>query len=93
MIRAALRAIPELSLQGYTLYTSSESFPMCTAAAIWAGISRVVFGASIQQLIDVGQPQIDTSAQALIRTAFTSVELTGGVLAAEALQVVQNWSK
>ena len=32
VIRAALRAIPELSLKGYTLYTSSESCPMCTGA-------------------------------------------------------------
>jgi tRNA(Arg) A34 adenosine deaminase TadA len=93
VIRAALRAIADLSLRGYTLYTSSESCPMCTGAAIWAGVSRIVFGASIQQLLAVGQPQINTSSEALIRTAFLNVELTGGVLAAEALQVVQNWGK
>ena len=93
VIRAALRAIPELSLKGYTLYTSSESCPMCTGAEIWAGVSRVVFGASIQQLIDVGQPQINTSSAAIIKTAFITVELTGGVLAAEALKVVRDWRK
>jgi tRNA(adenine34) deaminase len=93
VIRAALRAIPELSLKGYTLYTSSESCPMCTGAEIWAGVSRVVFGASIQQLIDFGQPQINTSSAALIKTAFINVELTDGVLAAEALKVVRDWSK
>jgi tRNA(adenine34) deaminase len=93
VIRAALKAIPDLSLQGHTLYTSSESCPMCTGAFIWAGISRVVFGASIEQLIAVGQPQIDMSSQAIIRTAFKSVELTGGVLAAEALKVVRDWRK
>ncbi len=93
VIRAALKVIPELSLKGYTLYTSSESCPMCTGASIWAGLSRVVFGASIQQLIAVGQPQIDTSSEAIIKTAFINVELVGGVLAAEALKVVQDWSK
>jgi tRNA(adenine34) deaminase len=93
VIRAAVRAISELSLKGCTLYTSSESCPMCTGAEIWAGVSRVVFGASIQQLIDVGQPQINTSSAALIKTAFINVELTGGVLAAEALKVVRDWSK
>jgi tRNA(Arg) A34 adenosine deaminase TadA len=66
---------------------------MCTGAEIWAGISRVVFGASIQQLVEVGQPQINTSSAALIRTAFISMELQGGVLAAEALKVVQDWKK
>jgi tRNA(adenine34) deaminase len=93
VIRAALKTIPDLSLKGYTLYTSSESCPMCTGAIVWAGVSRVVFGASIQQLIDVGQPQINTSCGALIKTAFINVELTGGVLAAEALKVVRDWRK
>jgi len=92
VIRAALKAIPELSLKGCTLYTSSESCPMCVGAEIWAGVSRVVFGASIRQLIDVGQPQINTSSEALIKTAFIKIELTGGVLAAEALKVVRDWS-
>jgi hypothetical protein len=44
-------------------------------------------------LIDAGQPQINTSSQALIKTAFLNVELTGGVLAAEALKVVRDWRK
>jgi tRNA(adenine34) deaminase len=82
-----------VELRGYTLYTSSESCPMCTDAAIWAGVSCVVLGASIQQLIDVGQPQIKTSCGALIKTAFINVELTGGVLAEEALKVVRDWRK
>jgi tRNA(adenine34) deaminase len=93
VIRAAMSAIHEPSLKGCTLYTSSESCPMCTGAFIWAGVSRVVFGASIEELIDAGQPQIKTSSEALIRTAFIKVELTGGVLAAEALKVVRDWSK
>ena len=93
VIRAAIKAFPDLSLKGCTLYSSSESCPMCTGAEIWAGLSRVVYGASIQQLIDVGQPQINTSSAALIKTAFINIELTGGVLAAEALQVVRDWKK
>jgi tRNA(adenine34) deaminase len=92
VIRAAIKAIPELSLKGYTLYTSSESCPMCTGAEIWAGVSRVVFGASIQQLIERGQPQIDISSEVLIKAAFTNVELEDGALAEEALKVVREWS-
>jgi tRNA(adenine34) deaminase len=93
VIRAALRCIPESSLHGYTLYTSSEPCPMCMGAIIWAGVSRVVFGASIQELIEAGQPQINTSSEALIKTAFVRVELTGGVLSHEALRVVRDWSR
>jgi tRNA(adenine34) deaminase len=93
VIRVALKSIPESSLHGYTLYTSSESCPMCTGAIIWAEVSRVVFGASIQELIEAGQPQINTYSEALIKTAFISVELTGGVLADEALKVVRDWRR
>ena len=93
VIRAALKSLNATQLTGCTIYSSSESCPMCTGAEIWAGVSRVVFGASIQQLIDVGQPQINTSSAALIKTSFRKIELTGGVLAEEALEVVRNWRK
>jgi hypothetical protein len=36
---------------------------------------------------------INTSSAALMKTAFINVDLTGGILAAEAFQVVRNWSK
>jgi tRNA(adenine34) deaminase len=36
VIRAALRSIPESSLNEFTLYTSSEPCTMCTGAIIWA---------------------------------------------------------
>jgi tRNA(adenine34) deaminase len=93
VIRAALKVVPDLSLSGCTLYSSSESCPMCTGAFIWSGVSRVVYGASIQQLIDAGQPQINTSSSVLIDTAFRKVELVGGVLAEDALKVVREWRK
>ena len=60
-IRMAERAIGNMSLEGCTLYTSSEPCPMCTAAEIWASVKRVVYGASIAQLIAAGQEQINTS--------------------------------
>lgn len=92
LIREASKIVPEVpSLNGYTLYTSSESCPMCTGAEIWAGVSRVVYGASIQQLIEIGQPQIDISSQAIIKTGFVKIELKGGVLADEALNVIKHW--
>lgn len=93
VIRAAMTSITEASLEGSTLYSSSEPCPMCTGAIFWSGISRVVFGASIAELIDAGQPQINTSSAALMKTAPIPITLTGGVLAAEALKVVRDWRR
>ena len=45
-IRAACRALGTFTLEGCTLYTSCEPCPMCLAAAYWARVDTIVFGAS-----------------------------------------------
>lgn len=44
-IRSAARALGNRFLEGCTLYTTYEPCPMCTAAAIWAKIETIVYGA------------------------------------------------
>ena len=72
-------------LKGATLYASGEPCPMCMGAIIWCGIGRVVFAASIAELATkIGQIMV-TSAQLAEATPFTTIAITGGVLAAELL--------
>jgi tRNA(Arg) A34 adenosine deaminase TadA len=47
-IRLATKRLKTISLGGYTLYTTCEPCPMCMSAALWAGLDRVVFGATIE---------------------------------------------
>ncbi|MBE9047952.1 nucleoside deaminase [Pleurocapsales cyanobacterium LEGE 10410] len=75
------------ALNGYTLYTTCEPCPMCAAACIWAGVSRIVFGASIKQLIDLDTKQIDLSCQTVAEKGFQSPEVIGGILADECLEL------
>lgn len=46
-IRLATKRLKQLSLTGYTLYSTCEPCPMCMSAALWAGLDRVVYGATI----------------------------------------------
>ncbi|MGA7157622.1 MAG: deaminase [Acidobacteriaceae bacterium] len=47
-IRLACKKLKSFSLRGYTLYTTCEPCPMCMADTLWAGLDRVVYGATIQ---------------------------------------------
>jgi tRNA(Arg) A34 adenosine deaminase TadA len=46
-IRQACKRIKNHLLRGYTLYTTCEPCPMCMGAILWAGLDRVVYGATI----------------------------------------------
>lgn len=75
--------------KGTTLYTSVEPCAMCMGAILWCGISRVVFAATVDDVakrfgtITLSAPAV---AEMVAQHApFVEVEITGGVLRAEAL--------
>lgn len=47
-MRLACAKLKNPSLKGYTLYTTCEPCPMCMSDALWAGVDRVVYGATIE---------------------------------------------
>ncbi len=84
-IRRFVADNPAKDLKGATLYTSGEPCPMCMGAIVWCGLGRVVYAASIEQLEKrIGQIMITSKAVAQA-APFLTVEITGGVLATEAL--------
>ena len=53
-IRAAARALNTFALNGCELYTSCEPCPMCLAAAYWARVDAIYFGASAADAAHAG---------------------------------------
>src|SRR5580700_11631271 len=47
-VRLACKKLKSPSLAGYTMYSTCEPCPMCMANALWAGLDRVVYGATIE---------------------------------------------
>jgi guanine deaminase len=53
-IRAACATLGTFVLEGCTLYTSCEPCPMCLAAAYWARLDGIVYGASREDAAAAG---------------------------------------
>jgi tRNA(adenine34) deaminase len=73
------------ALRGTTLYTTGEPCPMCMGAILWSRIGRLVFAASIAQLATRMNQIIVTSEELAAKASFAQIEITGGVLADEAM--------
>ncbi|MBW4665812.1 MAG: nucleoside deaminase [Chroococcus sp. CMT-3BRIN-NPC107] len=74
------------SLAGYTIiYASGEPCLMCAAACIWAGVDEIVIGASIQDLININQSQINLSCEQIIAKSSKNIKVTKGILQQESI--------
>jgi tRNA(adenine34) deaminase len=78
-VRLACKKLKKPSLAGYTMYSTCEPCPMCMANALWAGLDRVVYGATIA---DANRycVQIHISAKEVARRSDIPCTVDGPVL-------------
>lgn len=53
-IRLACKKLGTFDLSGCILYTTSEPCPMCMSGIIWANISKVYYGCTVEDAADIG---------------------------------------
>lgn len=87
VIRSLTAKIKNPSLEGYCIYTTGEPCPMCATACVWTGISEIVYGASIQDLISINQSQIDISCEEVIAKSFRHIKVTKNILKLHCLEL------
>lgn len=84
------KAILELSPQDLaraTLYTSCEPCAMCSGAIYWAGVRKIVYALSSEELAGLAGADFLVPCRELFATARESVEVAGPLLREEAIKV------
>lgn len=86
--KAILNACKKLKtkdLRGCTLYSTCEPCPMCFYMAWITGISKIVYGTTLQDSLNAGFPEINVSVNFLNRKSGNKIKLKGKVLRKEIL--------
>ncbi|MCL4561033.1 MAG: nucleoside deaminase [Chloroflexi bacterium] len=84
-IRQAVRTAGETDLSGAVLISTCEPCPMCSSLAVWANVTAIVYGASIEETAALGKSRIRVSAGEIVARSSVMVEVIGGVLREECL--------
>jgi guanine deaminase len=85
VIRRVCRRLKTKNLNSYTLYSNIEPCVMCAAACVRAGISKIIYGASIKD-ISALVPQISIGCKDVIKAGYRKIKVMGGLLRKEALK-------
>jgi tRNA(Arg) A34 adenosine deaminase TadA len=86
-VRDAVRALGSADLSSAVLVSTCEPCPMCSSLAVWANLGAIVFGASIEETARLGKARIRISAREIVERSPVSIEVVGGVLEEECLEL------
>jgi guanine deaminase len=84
-IRTAVQVLADTNLSGAILFSTCEPCPMCSSLAVWANLTTIVYGASIEETAALGKARIHVSAADIVAQSPATIEVIGGVLREECL--------
>lgn len=79
-IRQAVHTLGDTNLSGAILFTTCEPCPMCTSLAVWANLTTIVYGTSIQETAQLGKSRILVSSKEIVERSPVMLEVFGDVL-------------
>jgi len=81
LIRLAAARNSLKGVEGCAIVSTHEPCPMCTGALIWAKVSEIIYGTSIEQSKELGRTMIDLRCEEIVSRAPWKPRVIGGVLA------------
>ncbi|HEY6877875.1 MAG TPA: nucleoside deaminase [Polyangiales bacterium] len=93
LVRKAMLERGLTALVGTTVYASGEPCAMCAGALFWAGVSRVVYGATTDDITRaLGGPHLPIRCAQVLAHCSPDISVEGPLLREEAVAVLQRFS-
>lgn len=92
-IRDACRRLKTIDLSGCVIYSTCEPCPMCFSACHWAGLSKIVYGARIEDAEKIGFRELKISNKRMKKIGHSRMAISQGFLREESLALLRLWSK
>mmetsp|Transcript_28707 Transcript_28707/g.80809 ORF Transcript_28707/g.80809 Transcript_28707/m.80809 type:complete len:165 (+) Transcript_28707:299-793(+) len=91
LMTSASKSLSALVLSKSCMYTSAEPCAMCTGAAYWTGVGRIVYGLSERRLLAIIGPHpdnlcLDMPCRNILSTGQREIEVVGPLLEDEAAE-------
>lgn len=95
ILKRACRELNIDSLAGYTLFTTVEPCAMCFTTGWLNGLSKIVFGASMQDIDNVtdgSQKEVLITCSEVNKRSGNKIVITGGILKSEAIEIFSRYA-
>lgn len=92
-IEEACDELNTVDLSGCVIYSTCEPCPMCFSACHWAKISKIFYGACIEDAIKAGFSELTISNKKMKILGKSKIKIEGDFLRNENLELFKIWSK
>ncbi|MFC1510473.1 nucleoside deaminase [Candidatus Omnitrophota bacterium] len=90
-LRVACQKLNDINLEGCVIYSTCEPCPMCFSACHWAQITKIVYGAGIEDAQKAGFNELAISNVDLKEKGGSSVEIVAHFMREENVALFEEW--
>jgi len=92
-LRKACEKLGTIDLSGCEVYSTCEPCPMCFSACHWAKISRICYGARIEDAKRFGFNELQISNEQMKGQANSKMKIEAGFMRDECMEIFKEWRK